>query len=281
METVSNICAVIVGVSIPAISVLLVIWLIRKIMKKPAKKIGKATVIVFACAVVFTMVGSFTDPATYCDHEYKLVESEAATCEKDGYEKYHCGLCGRDKTEKLKKLGHDMVDGVCTRCGHKDNTGLEKPTETDKPTETQKPTEGVLMNNNDWQKSFEDAGFSSEEIEKYRVIIETVGIAEFHDVEIIENGIMHIVRGKIYDSSNLQLNVTLENREIIYIELAGIPDVKNVPYINWRGKLKNKKVNSKTSVELYSDTEGGYEGVLVWEDKFIYPCDENGVILDN
>lgn len=122
METVSNICAVIVGVSIPAILVLIVVWLIKKIMKKPAKKIGRAAAIVFACAVVFTMVGSFADPATYCDHEYELVESEDATCEKNGYEKYHCDLCGRDKTEKLKKLGHDMTDGVCSRCGRTEPT---------------------------------------------------------------------------------------------------------------------------------------------------------------
>lgn len=135
--------------------------------------------------------------------------------------------------------------------------------------------------NNDWAEAFAEAGFTEDEIAGYREIIETVGVKEFHDVEIIENGIMHIVRGEIYDSSNLQLNMTLEDREIIYIELAGIPDVENVPYINWRGKLKNKKVNSKTSVELYSDTEGGYEGVLVWEDKFIYPCDKYGVILEN
>lgn len=266
-------------VSAFAVPVCLVLWLIKLVKKKPAKKMLKRALISAVCCVVFFVGFGLT--MEKCEHEYELVESEAATCEEDGFEEYHCDLCGRDKTEKPKKLGHDMVDGVCTRCGHKENTELEKPTETEKPAETQKPTEGALMNNNDWQKSFEDAGFSSEEIEKYRVIIETVGIAEFHDVEIIENGIMHIVRGKIYDSSNLQLNVTLENREIIYIELAGIPDVKNVPYINWRGKLKNKKVNSKTSVELYSDTEGGYEGVLVWEDKFIYPCDENGVILDN
>lgn len=175
--------------------------------------------------------------------------------------------CGENAVKNDKKDGEETQE----------QTEIETSTET--PTLTL--TDDTSTNNNDWQKSFEDAGFSSAEIEKYRVIIETVGIAEFHDVEIIENGIMHIVRGKIYDSSNLQLNVTLENREIIYIELAGIPDVKNVPYINWRGKLKNKKVNSKASVELYSDTEGGYEGVLVWEDKFIYPCDENGVILDN
>lgn len=162
METVSNICAVIVGISIFVIPVLFVVWLIRKIMKKPTKKIGKATIIVFACAVVFTMVGSFADPATYCDHEYELVESEDATCEKGGYEKYHCDLCGRDKTEKLKKLGHDMVevrrveptydaDGEyvkrCNRCGYEEIEVLEKlvkatkPTETENPVETQEPTE--------------------------------------------------------------------------------------------------------------------------------------------
>lgn len=152
----------------------------------------------------------------------------------------------------------------------KEETLQQNQTEIETPTEV----------NYDWEKTFADAGFSDEEIEKYREIIETVGVAEFHDVEIIENGIMHIIRGKIYDSSNLQLNVTLEKREIIYIELAGIPDVKNVPYINWRGKLKNKRVNTVTSVELYSDTEGGYEGVLVWEDKFIYPCDTDGNILE-
>lgn len=143
------------------------------------------------------------------------------------------------------------------------------------------PVEQEETANNDWAETFANAGFTEDEIAGYREIIETVGVKEFHDVEVIENGIMHIVRGKVYDSSNLQVNMTLENREIIYIELAGIPDVKNVPYINWRGKLKNRKEDTKTSVELYSDTEGGYEGVFVWEDKFIYPCDENGVILED
>lgn len=134
--------------------------------------------------------------------------------------------------------------------------------------------------NNDWAEAFAEVGFTEDEIAGYREIIETVGVKEFHDVEVIENGIMHIVRGKVYDSSNLQVNMTLENREIIYIELAGIPDVKNVPYINWRGKLKNRREDTKTSVELYSDTEGGYEGVFVWEDKFIYPCDVDGNIIE-
>ena len=67
----------------------------------------------------------------------------------------------------------------------------------------------------------------------------------------------------------MQLNVTLENRSIIYVELAGIPDQKTEAYINWRGKLKTKTVDSKTAVEMYSDTEGGYLAVLDWNTKTV------------
>lgn len=120
-----------------------------------------------------------------------------------------------------------------------------------------------------WDRAFSDAGFTDEEISEYREIFETIGVADFHDVDIIENGVMHIVTGKIYDSSNLQLNVTLENRSIIYVELAGIPDQKTEAYINWRGKLKTKTVDTKTAVEMYSDTEGGYLAVLDWDTKTV------------
>lgn len=120
-----------------------------------------------------------------------------------------------------------------------------------------------------WDSAFSDAGFTDEEISEYREIFETIGVADFHDVDIIENGVMHIVTGKIYDSSNLQLNVTLENRSIIYVELAGIPDQKTEAYINWRGKLKTKTVDTKTAVEMYSDTEGGYLAVLDWDTKTV------------
>lgn len=193
METVSNICAVIVGISIFVIPVLFVVWLIKKIMKKPAKKIGKATIIVFACAVVFTMVGSFADPATYCDHEYKLVDSETATCEKGGYEKYHCDLCGRDKTEKLKKLGHDMVevrrvaptydaDGEyvkrCNRCGYEEIEVLEKLVKaTQKPTEA---TETADKNSSKGESKGEtnstDIAVDGETIYGFYDVIDAVGI---------------------------------------------------------------------------------------------------------
>lgn len=126
----------------------------------------------------------------------------------------------------------------------------------------------------DWVTVFSENGFTSEEISSYKEILTNVGITDFHDVEVFENGIMHIVRGKIFDSDILQLNVTLENREIIFIDLAGIPADKTEAYINWRGKLDFKTVQTKKSIDLYYDTKGGYLAKLDWENKLITPYDD-------
>lgn len=120
-----------------------------------------------------------------------------------------------------------------------------------------------------WDTAFSEAGFTAEEIECYREVLDTVGVTDFHDVTIIDNDPFTIVHGKIYDSENLQLNLTLENHKIIYVELAGIPDTKTEAYLNWRGKIKWKKVDTKKAVDLYSDTEGGYLAVLDWRSKTI------------
>lgn len=125
----------------------------------------------------------------------------------------------------------------------------------------------------DWKTVFLESGFTDDEIAAYDEILTTVGITDFHDVEVIENGIMHIVRGKIFDSDTLQVNVTLENREIILVELAGIPATNTDAYINWRGKIKFKTVDTKKSVDLYYDVEGGYIAKLDWENKMIEPIE--------
>ena len=122
---------------------------------------------------------------------------------------------------------------------------------------------------NDWETAFKDSGFSDEEIAEYKEILTKVGITDYHDVEVIENGIMHIVLGKIYDAEDLQLNVTLENRKIIYIELTGLPATDTEAYINWRGKVTFRTVNTTKSVALYDDIEGGYLAALDWENKEI------------
>ena len=127
----------------------------------------------------------------------------------------------------------------------------------------------------DWETVFSESGFTPEEISSYKEILNNVGITDYHDVDVTENGIMHIVRGKIFDSTNLQVNTILENRKIIYVTLTGIPDTKTEAYINWRGKLNFKTVDTKKSIDLYCDVTGGYMAKLDWKNKMITPFEEN------
>ena len=120
-----------------------------------------------------------------------------------------------------------------------------------------------------WDSALSEAGFTDDEIASYREVFDTVGVTDFHDISIVDNDPMTVICGKIYDSEDLLLNVTLENHQIIYVGLAGIPDTKAEAYLNWRGKLKWKTVDTKKAVDLYSDTEGGYLGVLDWDNKTI------------
>lgn len=144
---------------------------------------------------------------------------------------------------------------------------MEKAQQELKESELEKAPDDLSAN--DWKYTFSSNGFTDGEINEYGTILNNIGIKSFHDVDITENGIMHVIRGKIFDSENLQLNITLENRKIIYISLAGIPANKTEAYINWRGKLKIRTVDTTTSVDMYSDTEGGYLAKLDWESKTI------------
>ena len=66
-----------------------------------------------------------SDPVihTDCDHSggKTTTDRKEATCTEAGYEKIYCADCGALLSETtLNALGHNYVDGVCTRCGEKD-----------------------------------------------------------------------------------------------------------------------------------------------------------------
>lgn len=139
MQTVSSLMFTLAAIEILALPILLIVWLIRKAKKKPKMKWLKWFWLSFT---LFLAVGAATNPATWCEHEYKLVESKEASCTENGYEKYHCNLCGGDKKETLKKLGHSMEDvrrveptddkdgeyvQRCTRCGYEKTEVLPMP----------------------------------------------------------------------------------------------------------------------------------------------------------
>lgn len=159
-----------------------------------------------------------------------------------------------------------LIAGVVIIFGVMNRNDMKETTEVPSFSET-------TQISTDWKTVFSENGFTDDEIATYNEILTTVGITDFHDVEVIENGIMHIVRGKIFDSDTLQVNVTLENREIILVELTGIPDTDTEVYINWRGKIKFRTVDTKKAVDLYYDVDGGYVAKLDWENKMIEPIE--------
>ncbi len=56
-----------------------------------------------------------------CEHSYVFQSTTAADCENDGVETYVCSLCGGSYTNTVETaLGHDYVNGYCTRCGDAD-----------------------------------------------------------------------------------------------------------------------------------------------------------------
>lgn len=144
MQTVSSLMFNIAAIEILVLPVILIVWLIRKARKKPKMKWLKWFWLSFA---LFVAVGAATNPATWCKHEYRVVESKEASCTESGYEKSHCDLCGSDKTKAIKKLGHSMEDvrrveptddkdgeyvQRCTRCGYEKIEALPMP---EKPAE--------------------------------------------------------------------------------------------------------------------------------------------------
>lgn len=163
MEAISTICSFLVIAALIATPVLFVVFLARWLTKKPKRKVGFATLIAAASVVVFTLVGTFTDPMTYCEHQFQEVSNRPATCEEKGEVVSHCDLCDLTRTEKPDALGHNMVEtsrrepaiGVdgevvaqCSRCGHEEVTVLEKlpePTpEATEPEPTPEPTPEVV-----------------------------------------------------------------------------------------------------------------------------------------
>ena len=49
--------------------------------------------------------------------EFEPTISKEATCTEDGCINYQCTICGYSYNDCIEALGHNFVDGVCSRCG--------------------------------------------------------------------------------------------------------------------------------------------------------------------
>lgn len=62
-----------------------------------------------------------------CEHQYAVYDdSDAAGCEKTGTVTYKCLKCKKEYQKQTEALGHNYVNGVCTRCG-KEDPSYKKP----------------------------------------------------------------------------------------------------------------------------------------------------------
>ena len=52
-----------------------------------------------------------------CEHTFDYETVEEATCTEPGYVIGECGRCGKFEDYETEPLGHDYVDGICSRCG--------------------------------------------------------------------------------------------------------------------------------------------------------------------
>lgn len=104
------------------IPTLLIVLIIRAIRKKKIKKLVITTVICAGCIIPFTIIGVLTDPATWCDHEYEIVQNIKPTCSEKGEIHKHCPLCENDTIEYVDATPHQwvtdsVVDASCTEKG--------------------------------------------------------------------------------------------------------------------------------------------------------------------
>ena len=76
----------------------------------------------------------------YITHSMLLQEEKAPTCTEDGYDQHYlCLNCGGTYSgpgvyvdPTVEKLGHDYVNGTCTRCGDKETTIMKGDVDNDK-----------------------------------------------------------------------------------------------------------------------------------------------------
>ena len=107
MEVISKICVALIFVAIFAIPVLFIIFIIRACMRKSKKWFGIAAAICAGAIVPLALIGTFTDPSTYCEHEYSIVEEHAPTCTKRGQIVKWCPLCESESYEYINKIAHE------------------------------------------------------------------------------------------------------------------------------------------------------------------------------
>ncbi|GHV47078.1 hypothetical protein FACS189499_03890 [Clostridia bacterium] len=134
---------------------------------------------------------------------------------------------------------------------------------------TANKTEALIVETDEqlWQIQFSEAGFTDDEITNCEDVLRKLGLTEIHIMDFNNNGRMNILRARIFNSADMQLNVTFEDHILIYVELTGIME-NNEVWSNRTDKLTlGIGLQGRGNILMYSDTEGGALAMLNWNDK--------------
>lgn len=119
----TKIFAALLMMVIIAIPVLLIILTIRAFMRKSVIPIAIATGVCFASLLPLTILGTLTDPATWCEHEREIVSTTQPTCTQQGKIIEYCSECDTEVTSYIDKISHnyqfsETVEATCTQPGY-------------------------------------------------------------------------------------------------------------------------------------------------------------------
>lgn len=123
MQIISSMCSALIIAAIFTVPILFVIFIIRWCMRKSKWFFGIAVIICLGSILPLTLIGTFTDPATYCKHEFTITQEKASSCTERGKIVKKCSLCDRVDTEYTDKLSHNwetdtFSSATCTSGGY-------------------------------------------------------------------------------------------------------------------------------------------------------------------
>lgn len=140
--------------------------------------------------------------------------------------------------------------------------------EADKsPEEVQTPTQEVFPEITTQEETGDSA--SVETVPDIDPILVELGLLEVYPYDTVQNGKMEIVRARIYDSEDMQLNITYEDGVIIYVQLTNILYDAGGSWSNRTDQLHTGTSDFHVpDVEMYNDSDGVL-AVLDWDKRTI------------
>ena len=107
----SDICAgIIIALLLLVLPVLVITIIVRLFMKKRVRKLVISALICAVSIIPLALLGAYTDPATWCEHEYSIVSERASTCVEKGEIVKKCSKCERENVKRLAKISHEYVE---------------------------------------------------------------------------------------------------------------------------------------------------------------------------